>query len=70
MQSLWVNWYLFSDGVFAHKDEENETTSEKVDAADDSQDELGGGSAFNLGVITVQEIVDALENPKDSHHSE
>ena len=65
--------YLGQRGVLADEDDEEETAAEKIDAADESEDELGGGHALRGGdvlVVPVHQVVDALEDPEEAHNNE
>ena len=57
-------------GVFADKDEENETAPEKVYASNDPKDKLSGGETLHVPMIPMDEVVDAFKYPEDPHHSE
>ena len=62
--------HLVSDGVFADKDKEDEAASEKVDTADDSEDNLRVEGADHVVVVPVHHMVHALHYPGDAHHNE
>ena len=63
--------YLLPCGVFADKDEEDETAPEKVDASNDPEDKLSGGETLlHVPMIPMDEVVNAFKYPQDSHHSE
>ena len=62
--------YLFSCGVLADKDEEDEAAPEKVDTSNDPEDKLSGGDTFYVCMVSMDEVVDAFKYPEDAHNYE
>ena len=62
--------YLVSDRVLADKDEEDEAAPEKVETANNSEDDLSVGGTLHVAVISMDHMMYTLHYPGNTHHNE
>ena len=70
MKIFYYVFYLFSSGVLADEDEENEKAPEKVDASNNPEDKLCGGDTLYVPMNPMDKVVDTFKYPQNAHHSE
>ena len=63
-----MNKYLFSCGVLADKDEEDEAAPEKVDTSNDPEDKLCGWETIHFP-YSMEKVMYAFKYPQDAHNS-
>ena len=62
--------HLSPDRVLADKDEEDEAAPEEVDTANDPEEELCVGATVHIPMVPMQQVVNTLKYPENTHHSE